>query len=299
MPRFIRAPGAGLSFPNALNTGPAAGGFSSLTPQPSTNIPATAPYPSFVTVQGDGSLLVQGCSFTATLPCDASNITFRGCSFTTAGSYAVQPGPDAAGPWTFSYCQASAPDATPGNSLLFGFVLPDGLSTSQRSVVDRCNLFWFAGQPVTGINHVMISNSWLHDTVTVAGKHCEMVYLGTQGGGGTNTDATVTGCALLPGPSTNNTAACYMDAHGNNYDSYTITNNLLAGGDYTLYLGAFAAHTDTNLTVTGNWFSTADYSGGGQFGYANSPPSWGVSGNTWANNKWYDGASAGQLLAAP
>lgn len=295
---FAKQSFAGVQYPNALTTGPAAGGFTSLTPQ-TANIPGTAPYPSYVQVQGDGSLLVQACSFSSTLTCDASNIRFVGCQFTATGFYAVQPGPDATGPWTFSYCQASAPDSTAADNLFYGFPMPDGLSSAQRSVVDHCNLFWFSAQPVIAVNHVMISNNFVHDIVTVSGNHCEALYLGTAGGGGTCTDVIATGNTLLPGPSTNNTAAIYLDAHGNNYSGYVLTNNLVAGGSYCMYLGEFTGFTDTGLVVTGNQFSTVNYSTGGQFGYATNAPTWNVSGNVWSGNTWYDGPNAGQALAAP
>jgi hypothetical protein len=292
----LASPGSSLVFASAATTGPAAAGFTSLSAEPSTSIPASPPYPSFVQVQGDGSLLVAGRSFASKLTCDASNIKFLGCKFVNTGDYCVFPGPDATGPWIFSYCQASAPDQTAGNATLYGFPLPDGLSSSQRSVVDHCNLFWFSAQPVIAVNHCLISNSYVHDTTEVPGNHAECLYLGTASGGASCTDVTVTGCTLLPGPSTVNTAACYMDAHGNNYDQYTITGNLVAGGDYTLYGGAFAGKTDTNLVITGNYFSTIYYSTSGAFGTDINMPPMGVTGNVWAGNRWYDGPSKGQLI---
>jgi hypothetical protein len=291
--------GAGPVFATALSTGPAAGGFHALTAQPSTNIPNVGPFPPFVQTLGDGSLLVSGCSFSSTLVCDASNIAFVGCQFTATGNYAVQPGPDAVGPWKFLYCQASAPDNTVANNLLFGFPLPDGLSNVNRSLIDHCNLFWFSGQPAIAINNATISNNYIHDTVEVPTKHCESIYIGTQGGGGVGTNITVSGNQLAPGPSTNNTAACYLDAHGNAYSNIQITGNLMSGGDFTLYLGIQNGGTDANVVVTGNRFSTVITPTSGQFGYATDAPAWGTGGNVWSDNRWYDGATPGVLLPQP
>jgi hypothetical protein len=289
----------GPVFATALSTGPAAGGFHTLTAQPSTNIPNVGPYPPFVQTLGDGSLLVSGCSFSSTLVCDANNITFQGCQFTATGNYAVQPGPDALGPWVYSYCQASAPDNTVANNLLFGFPLPDGTDNTHRSIIDHCNLFWFSGQPAIAVNNATISNNFIHDTVEVPTKHCESIYIGTQGGGGVGTNITVSGNTLAPGPSTNNTAACYLDAHGNAYSNIQITGNLMSGGDFTLYLGIQNGGTDANVVVTGNRFSTVITPTSGQFGYATDAPAWGTGGNVWSDNRWYDGATPGALLAQP
>lgn len=296
--RLLHASAVGPRFPNALTTGPAAGGYGSLTPNAATSLQENPPYPSWVTVQGDGSLLVQGQDFNSgnTLVVNpVGKVIFRGCRFRPAATfYTVQPGVDAAGPFIFEYCQASSIDSTAANAVYYGFPLPPG------SVVRRCDLSWYVAQPViTDGNGILIDSNYIHDIVFLDTAHAEPLYFGPTTPGGSQSDVTVINNTLLPGTSDTLTAAIYMDAHGHDFDSFTITGNLLAGGSYPLYLGAFSGFTDTNLVVEDNWFSTAYYPGGGAFGYAANAPAWGSGGNSWAGNRWYDGPLAGQLISAP
>ena len=65
----------------------------------------------------------------------------------------------------------------------------------------------------------------------------------------------------------------------------TITNNLIAGGGYTLYAGAGSQGASHNITITGNRFSRLYYPNGGSYGPATAYDTNG-SGNTWTNNTW-------------
>ena len=90
------------------------------------------------------------------------------------------------------------------------------------------------------------------------------------------------------------TAAVFVTCWGGPVTSETITNNLMAGGDYVVYgptgNGGCSFATGPQ-TVTGNRFSTIYYSSGGQYGlgvyFESNQTTW--SGNIWDNN----GASAG------
>lgn len=65
-----------------------------------------------------------------------------------------------------------------------------------------------------------------------------------------------------------------------------ITNNLMAGGGYTLYAGANPGKesTATNIVVTNNRFSTKYYPRGGSYGpYTAYTPG---QGNVWSGNIW-------------
>ncbi|HUC58428.1 MAG TPA: hypothetical protein VMA95_13575, partial [Streptosporangiaceae bacterium] len=73
----------------------------------------------------------------------------------------------------------------------------------------------------------------------------------------------------------------------------TITNNLLAGGGYSIYAGATNEATygvPTNIVVTGNKFATQYYANAGQYGPAAYYDAAGT-GNTWSGNTW-DGTGA-------
>ena len=79
------------------------------------------------------------------------------------------------------------------------------------------------------------------------------------------------------------------------FTNCTITGNLLAGGDYPLYLGGSAS---TGILVENNVVSTVYFPTGGYYGpvYTSSPPVWGSSGNVWSGNTWLDGPNAGLSL---
>ena len=89
--------------------------------------------------------------------------------------------------------------------------------------------------------------------------------------------------------------ACIYLHPPNTFTNCTVTGNLLAGGDYPLYLGGSAS---TGIVVTDNVVSTVYFPTGGYYGpvYTSSPPVWGSSGNVWSGNTWLDGPNAGQSL---
>jgi len=75
-----------------------------------------------------------------------------------------------------------------------------------------------------------------------------------------------------------------------------ISNNLLAGGAYTIYAGQNAGGpTATKIKVTGNRIATTLYANGGYYGPATGYNHTGA-GNTWTSNVW-DASSA--TIAAP
>ena len=119
--------------------------------------------------------------------------------------------------------------------------------------------------------------------------HSEHIYAGASGG---CSNLTISGNTLLNPLS--QTACIYL------HPPYTFTNcaisgNLLAGGDYPLYLGGSAS---TGILVENNVVSTMYFPTGGYFGpvYTSSPPVWGSSGNVWSGNTWYDGPNAGVTI---
>jgi len=67
----------------------------------------------------------------------------------------------------------------------------------------------------------------------------------------------------------------------------TITNNLIAGGGYTLYAGAGSQGTSHDITITGNRFTRTYYPNSGHWGPVTA---WDANGtnNTWNNNTWDD-----------
>lgn len=67
----------------------------------------------------------------------------------------------------------------------------------------------------------------------------------------------------------------------------TITNNLLAGGGYTLYAGSGTHGTTHDIRVSGNRFARLYFRNGGSYGPATAYDTDGA-GNAWTNNVWDD-----------
>jgi len=76
----------------------------------------------------------------------------------------------------------------------------------------------------------------------------------------------------------------------------TCKNNLLAGGGYALYAGSRSGQPPaTNMTFTGNRWSTRYFPNGGFYGPVTQ---WDPGGGTniWSDNRWEDGPNAGQEI---
>lgn len=75
----------------------------------------------------------------------------------------------------------------------------------------------------------------------------------------------------------------------------TVTDNLVAGGAYTIYCGAGSFGVSTNMVFTGNRVSRIYFTDGGYYG-----PAWfydqAGSGNVWSGNVWDDD---GSLISVP
>ena len=83
---------------------------------------------------------------------------------------------------------------------------------------------------------------------------------------------------------------------------YVIDSNYVGGTGYCFYGGQNAgapATSVSNMKFTNNLVTTSIYTTGGFNGSMAAAPPWDVRGNTATNNKWADGASAGQLAFGP
>jgi Right handed beta helix region len=266
-----------MAYPDASTTGPAAGGYTSLTPQTAQDIPASAPYPSWVTVLGGGALLVQECSFTGAFSNYASDITFAGCQWTVTspGDAAVtNRGGDNV---TFTYCQISAPDDGQVNTLQY-CILND---TGDNLTVQYCNLFWWENAIQIGMgNDATITGNYIHDPVLVPGAHLDGLYFG-----GDQSGLSVTGNTILNSQDQTSAVAFFQDNGG--YDGVTVSGNLLGGGGYCIYAGAGVMGTVTNMVIEDNQFTQIYFPAGGYYGLLAAQPDWGSDGNVLSGNTWY------------
>ncbi|MGH2853744.1 MAG: choice-of-anchor R domain-containing protein [Solirubrobacteraceae bacterium] len=126
-----------------------------------------------------------------------------------------------------------------------------------------------------------VTDSFFDTTAVISGEHYEDIYYG--GGEG----PLIVNHDTMLNPQ-GQTATVFASTDFGNQTTLTITNNLLAGGGYTLYGGTSCTTGGCGsvtgpVTVTGNRFSRKYYPNGGYYGIAayfnNAMTTW--SGNVW------------------
>jgi hypothetical protein len=283
--RLLRAvPGSAVAYPNAATTGPAAGGYGTLTPVSggAFNIFAGSPgsWPSWVQTLGDGSQLVSGIAFGAgtTFDVTVANIAFAGCTILCApNSRAItSSGTNVTARW----CTIGPQDTTPLNRMQQAI---DGDSLTGGITVDHCNFYGWE-QALHCANTTTVTSSYIHDPVYLGGDHTECFEM--PGG----TTLTVANSTI-----TNSQGQTAVIAAGTSPASYTVTGSLIGGGGYTFY--SYTSASD--IIITGNSMTTAYFPACGSFGMFDDAPTWGSSGNVWSGNVWADGPSAGQAVPHP
>jgi hypothetical protein len=165
------------------------------------------------------------------------------------------------------------------NSIEYG-IRDEGI----RTRVLRTNLYWCT-ECIAG-SSTDVEDSYVHDLATLSGAHYEGIY---DGGGA--------GLTLIHNTVFNEqeqTAAIYLHPDdGTALSHVTISNNLLAGGGYTIYGGADASKPSSDIVVTDNLFSVAFYAACGRYGTLDE---WTAADNTWSGNRWADGPNAGAAI---
>ena len=167
--------------------------------------------------------------------------------------------------------------------------IKDVFSTSTGLVVNHCDISEFE----TGIQveSGLIENNYIWNPGYVSGDHTNGVM-----SNGDNTPLTITGNTIFNDLGQTDDIGLFEDFSGQ--ANRTITNNLLAGGGYSIYAGATNEATygvPTNIVVTGNRFATNYFPTGGAYGPVAYYDSSG-SGNTWSGNYW---DSTGATIATP
>ena len=123
----------------------------------------------------------------------------------------------------------------------------------------------------------VVTNSFDLENGNISGEHYEAVYVG-------NGSVTLNHNTFL-NPH-NQTAAIFLCNDFGPLGTVQVTNNLLAGGDYTLYGDATNIGNGgvSSETVTGNRFSRLYFARGGIYGPVTAMP----SSSTWSANVWDD-----------
>jgi hypothetical protein len=273
-------------YPDATNTGVPAGTTLKQVPGQVTSGPGWSynTSTSTVTVTANGTTL-SGLAITGTLQISASNVTVNDVKVTSSGNYGIS--------------LAHTKDVTIENSIISGrdattgrvsYAIDDVYGDSTGMIIKANNIsdFRTAVQVSTG----QVDSNYIHDPGYVPGDHTNGIYVN----GGTQslmiwnntifnslgqTDA-INLDAGTPGP-----AAPVANK--------TISDNLLAGGGYTIYGGAASTSPTSNIIIQDNRFAQNYFAKGGQYGPACYFDPAGT-GNKWSMNIW---DTTGQAVPSP
>lgn len=265
-----------MAYPNAENTGPAAGGYTSLLPVTGQAIDLSH-LPSYCVLQGDGSYLISGCAISGSLDINlAATVKIIGCTLSVGTGGTTDGITWRQGNWTVQYCQISGTTNQPANRI------SDAIHDDSNGpgTVDHCNIFWCRQAVNSGGNSITITNNYLHDIIYYTGDHSENIYFS----GGNQTGLTVTGNTIYNPLA--QTACIFMDnpSPGTAYNGVTISGNFLGGGAYAIYGGTQNSGTVSNLVIENNIFTTYFYASVGYFGETTFMPAFGVNGNVFSGN---------------
>jgi hypothetical protein len=132
------------------------------------------------------------------------------------------------------------------------------------------------------ISEGTVRDNYIHDPGYADGDHID----GIASDGGDSSGLTIEHNTVFISLG-QTTAIGIFEDFGTQFDC-TVTNNLLAGGGYTIYGGANSGGaTPSNIVITGNRFSRIFYPDGGYYGPQTAVAAGGV-GNVWSNNIWDD-----------
>lgn len=214
--------------------------------------------------------MVSNKQITGTITIHANNVTIKDSEVIadSPGSFAIDILSGVTGTLIEDSTIHGADNAA--NSIEYGI-----LSNNSSTMAIRDNLYYctecYAG-PGT------LQDSYAITNATESGAHYEDTYYG-----GTGSSLTIDHDTLF-NPH-NQTAAVYAYSDFGTVTNMSVTNSLLAGGDYTIYAGGSTA---TNVTITGNRFSRIYYPNCSTYGVADYFP----TAMNWSGNVWDDtGAS--------
>ena len=273
-------------YPDATNTGVPAGTTLKQVPGQATSGPGWSynASTSTVTVTANGTTL-SGLAITGTLQISANNVTVKNVKVTSGGTFGISLAHTSG--VTIENSTISGQNSTTGR---VSYAIDDvyGDSTGMIIKADDISSFRTAVQVSIG----QVDSNYIHDPGYVAGDHTNGIYVN----GGTQslmiwnntifdslgqTDA-INLDAGTPGPAA---PVAYK----------TVSDNLLAGGAYTLYGGAASGSPTSNIVVQDNRFGQNYYAKSGQYGPAYYFDAAGA-GNKWSMNIW---DTTGQTVPSP
>jgi hypothetical protein len=277
---------SGCGYPDATNTGVPAGTALKQVPAQVTKGTGWAWNPSgWVEVTGNNAVL-SDLSISGNLDINgASNVTIKDVQVTNSGQSSM--GISLRHTTNVTIEDSTISGVNSGSKrLMVGIKDVYGDATGTQVLDNNISLASTGIQIGTGL----IQGNYIHDMGYIAGDHIN----GITSNGGTTGQLTITANTILV--NNNQTDAIGLFEDFGAQTNRTISNNLLAGGSYTIYAGQNSGGPATsNIVVTGNRIATSYYANGGQYGPATAYNPHGT-GDTWSGNVW---DNTGQAIPAP
>ena len=235
----VDPPLAGTVYANATNTGVQPG--TNLKPAPSNDYTITTPG------------VYSGLTFTGAVTIDCSNVTLENCHVEMKSSDWI--GVYVAGGLSNVVVQNCEVAGAGANSTQVGAsgisVFGDSqVSIYNNNIHDVGNGFGVAG------GQVVIENNYVHNFAAAPGTHINGME--TNGGEGADFSLLMKDNSII-----NNAGQCdaiMIDNSIGSVSNITVTNNLLVGGDYAVYVdGHFTSAPITNINISNNHLGTGIY----------------------------------------
>jgi Right handed beta helix region len=273
-------------YPDATNTGVPAGTTLKQVPSQVSSGPGWAynAATSTVTVTAAGTTL-SGLAITGTLQISANNVTVKNVQVTSGGNFGISLTHTSG--VTIENSTVSGQNSTTGR---VSYAIDDVYGDSAGMIIKADNISNF--RTAVPVSTGQVDSNYIHDPGYVAGDHTNGIYVN----GGTQ--------SLMIWNNTifdnlGQTDAINLDAGtpgpGAPVASKTVSDNLLAGGAYTLYGGAASGSPTSNIVIQDNRFAQNYYTKSGQYGPVSYFDPAGA-GNKWSMNIW---DTTGQTVPSP
>lgn len=269
-------------YPDVTNSGVQPGQVLTAVPGKKTSGPGWAWNASYGTLVVTGARAVlSDLSVAGSIDVEASNVTLDNLQVTSAGSY-WGIGLLHADGTLVEHCSISSPAASGPGRMQSG--VKDVYGDTEGTTVKDDNI-WHVEDGVQ-LAAGLVEGSYIHAFAYSAGDHTD----GVDSNAGDPAGLTITGNTIFNSLDQTDDIALFEN-FGPQMD-VTITGNLLAGGDYSIYAGYNPGNAvPSNIVINNNRFARIYYPNSGVYGpvaYA----AIGVNGNTWAGNTWDDTGAA-------
>jgi hypothetical protein len=272
------------SYPAAANTGVLSGTILKSVPSQVSSGPGwyynAAGNDVIVNVNGT---VLSGLYIPYNLVINASNVTVKNVQVVTNAAFGISLTHTTG--VTIENSTISGQDATTGR---VGSAIDDVYGDSTGMVIKNNNISYF--KTAVQISTGLVDSNYIHDPGYITGDHTNGFYVN----GGTQ-PLTISNNTIFD--SLGQTDAINLDAGSTGVPvaNKTVTNNLLAGGAYTIYGGTALNNPTSNIVIKGNRFGQIYYPLSGQYGpVAYFDPT--GAGNVWSGNVW---DTTGQAVPSP